>query len=52
MTQSANELFELMFAETNDLVLYLEMKCDSPAEHEPLAKACCKWIDEYSFKIA
>ena len=26
------------------------MKCDSPAEHAPLAEACCRLIDEYSFK--
>jgi glycerophosphoryl diester phosphodiesterase len=26
------------------------MKVDSTAEHLPLAEACCKLIDEYSFK--
>ena len=42
------QLFTLF--EQNDLGLYLEMKCDSPVEREPLARACCKLIDEYSFK--
>ena len=42
------ELFELF--QTNNLSLYLEMKCESPAEYRPLAEACCRMIDEYSFK--
>jgi len=45
---SLAELFELF--QTNDRSLYLEMKCDSPAEYRPLAEACCRMIDEYSFK--
>lgn len=45
---SLAELFELF--RTNNLSLYLEMKCDSPAEYRPLAEACCRLIDEYSFK--
>ena len=45
---SLAELFELF--RTNNLSLYLEMKCDSPAEYGPLAEACCGMIDEYSFK--
>ena len=45
---SLEQLFTL-FA-TNDLVLFLEMKVDSAAEHRPLAQACCKLIDDYSFK--
>jgi glycerophosphoryl diester phosphodiesterase len=42
------QLFTLF--QTNELMLFLEMKCDSPSEHRPLAEACCKLIDEYSFK--
>lgn len=42
------ELFTLF--EDNDLSLYLEMKCDSRSEFEPLAKACCETIDNFSFK--
>jgi len=42
------ELFELF--QTNDLSLYLEMKCDSPAEYRPLAEVCCRMIDEHSLK--
>jgi len=42
------QLFTLF--ETNNLMLFLEMKCDSPTEHRPLAEACCKLIDEYAFK--
>jgi glycerophosphoryl diester phosphodiesterase len=45
---SLEQLFELFH--TNDLRLYLEMKCDSPAEYRPLAEACCRTIDEHSFK--
>jgi len=44
---SLAELFDLF--RTNNLSLYLEMKCDSPAEYRPLAEACCRLIDEYSF---
>lgn len=42
------ELFTLF--ENNDRSLYLEMKCDSRSELEPLAKACCETIDNFSFK--
>src|SRR5689334_3590147 len=45
---SLAELFALF--QTNDRSLYLEMKCDSPAEYRPLAEACCRMIDDYSFK--
>ena len=45
---SLEELFTLF--EANDLLLFLEMKVDSAAEHWPLAEACCKLIDDYSFK--
>lgn len=42
------ELFTIF--KDNDLSLYLEMKCDSRSEHEPLAKACCDLIVDLSFK--
>ena len=45
---SLAELFDLF--QTNDRSLYLEMKCESPLEYRPLAEACCRMIDEYSFK--
>lgn len=45
---SLRELFELF--ESNHGSLYLEMKCDSPAEYRPLAEACCGLINEFSFK--
>ena len=45
---SLAQLFTLF--EANDLLLFLEMKVDSTAEHRPLAEACCKLIDDYSFK--
>jgi glycerophosphoryl diester phosphodiesterase len=45
---SLRELFTLF--ESNDLILCLEMKCDSVAEQAPLADACCKLIDEYRLK--
>jgi len=45
---SLEELFTLF--EDNDRMLFLEMKVDSAAEHTPLAEACCKLIDEHSFK--
>jgi glycerophosphoryl diester phosphodiesterase len=45
---SLKQLFTL-FAQ-NDLGLYLEMKSDTPAEREPLARACCELINQYSFK--
>lgn len=45
---SLAELFELF--QTKNLSLYLEMKCDSPAEYRPLAEACARLINEYSFK--
>lgn len=45
---SLRELFELF--QSNDLVLCLEMKCDSASERAPLAEACCRLIDEFGFK--
>lgn len=45
---SLEQLFTLF--EANDLLLFLEMKCDSPAEYAPLAQAGCKLIDAYSFR--
>jgi glycerophosphoryl diester phosphodiesterase len=45
---SLKELFTLFNA--NELLLFLEMKVDSAAEHLPLAEVCCKLIDQYSFK--
>lgn len=42
------QLFTLF--KDNDLTLYLEMKCDLRREHVPLATACCKLINEFSFK--
>ena len=45
---SLAQLFDLF--QTNNLSLYLEMKCDSPAEYRPLAEACCRMIDERSLK--
>lgn len=45
---SLQELFALFQA--NDLVLCLEMKCDSLLEQAPLAEACCRLIDEFAFK--
>jgi len=45
---SLRELFTLFQA--NDLVLCLEMKCDSVSEQAPLAKACSRLIDEFALK--
>ena len=45
---SLAELFTLF--QSNNSTLYLEMKCDSPAEYAPLAEACCRMIDEFDFK--
>ncbi len=45
---SLEELFELF--QSNDLKLYLEMKCDSMAEYRPLAKACCELIEAQRLK--
>jgi glycerophosphoryl diester phosphodiesterase len=45
---SLAELFTLF--QSNNSTLYLEMKCDSPAEHRPLAEACVKAIDDHSLK--
>ena len=42
------ELFTLF--KDNDRSIYLEMKCDAPSEHEPLAKACCDLIVDFSFQ--
>lgn len=44
---SLHDLFTL-FA-SNDLVLCLEMKCDSEAEEAPLAAACARMIEEFGF---
>ena len=40
----------LTLFQSNNSMLYLEMKCDSPAEQRPLAEACVKAIDEHSLK--
>lgn len=45
---SLAELFTLF--QSNNSTLYLEMKCDSPAEQRPLAEACVKAIHEHSLK--
>jgi glycerophosphoryl diester phosphodiesterase len=45
---SLEQLFELF--KTNNLGLYLEMKCDSPSEQQALAEACVRLIDEHSLK--
>lgn len=45
---SLEQVFTLF--EANDLLLFLEMKVDSAAEHLPLAESCSRLIDEYSFK--
>jgi glycerophosphoryl diester phosphodiesterase len=42
------DLFTLF--ESNDLLLYLEMKCDSPSDYVPLAEACSKLIRSYNFQ--
>ena len=49
--QTVPSLQELLtLYESNDSLLYLEMKSDSSSEHEPLAEACCKLIEEHSMK--
>ncbi|HEY6660906.1 MAG TPA: glycerophosphodiester phosphodiesterase [Pyrinomonadaceae bacterium] len=45
---SLEQLFTLF--ESNELILNLEMKCDSPSEHAPLAEACCRLAGDYSLK--
>ena len=40
----------LTLCETNDLIIVLEMKCESRLEHLPLAEACCGLINEHSLK--
>ncbi len=45
---SLAELFSLF--QTNNSRLYLEMKCDSPAEYAPLTEACCRLIAEHGLK--
>jgi glycerophosphoryl diester phosphodiesterase len=45
---SLAELFTLF--QSNSSTLYLEMKCDSLAEHRPLAEACVRAIEEHSLK--
>jgi len=46
---SLAQLFTLF--QSNNLMLYLEMKCDSPAEYAPLAEACCQLIGEHDLKV-
>jgi len=46
---SLAELFTLF--QSNNSTLYLEMKCDSPAEQRPLAEACVRAIDEHSLRL-
>lgn len=45
---SLEELFTLV--QNRKANLYLEMKCDSIAEQEPLARACCELINQYRLK--
>jgi len=45
---SLAELFTLF--QSNKSTLYLEMKCDSPAEYAPLADSCCRSVTEYALK--
>ena len=45
---SLEQLFTLF--QSNNLVLFLEMKVDSTSEHAPLAAACCELIRDYSFQ--
>ena len=45
---SLAELFT--FFESNNSTLYLEMKCESAAEYEPLARACCELIAQRGLK--
>ena len=45
---SLADLFTLF--QSNNATLYLEMKCDSPAEYRPLAEACVRAIEEHSLK--
>jgi len=40
----------LTLFQSNDLLVVLEMKCESPAEHLPLAEACCRLVNEHSLK--
>jgi len=45
---SLEELLTLF--EENDLLIVLEMKCESRSEHLPLAQACCRLVNAYSLK--
>jgi glycerophosphoryl diester phosphodiesterase len=45
---SLDELLTLF--ESNNLLMYLELKCDSPAQRVPLAEASCKLINKHSLK--
>ncbi|HJP93043.1 MAG TPA: glycerophosphodiester phosphodiesterase family protein [Pyrinomonadaceae bacterium] len=45
---SLEELLTLF--ESNNLLIVLEMKCESRAEHMLLAEACCRLINEHSLK--
>lgn len=45
---SLDELFTLF--ESNNSTLYLEMKCDSSGDYQPLAEACVRLIDDHSLK--
>ena len=40
----------LTLFQSNDLLVVLEMKCESPSEYLPLAEACCRLINEHSLK--
>mgnify|MGYP003288569406 CR=1 FL=1 len=45
---SLEDLFS--WFQSNDATLYLEMKCDAPAEFAPLAEACSRAIKEHSLR--
>ena len=49
--QSVPSLDELLtLFESNNLLMYLEIKCDSAAERLPLVEASCKLINQHSLK--
>ena len=45
---SLEELLTLF--ESNDLLIFLEMKCESRSEHLALAEACCRLLNDHSLK--
>jgi glycerophosphoryl diester phosphodiesterase len=45
---SLADLFGLF--QSNESILYLEMKCDAISEYRPLAEACARLIDAYSLQ--